>query len=76
MTKYYKGCYLIPILTNYFPFFISELDLTSFDDPDFYIKESRDMVTVIQALLTAGNFEIQKLTPIFIHYPDQLSTLL
>ncbi|XP_037916282.1 RNA-binding protein fusilli isoform X1 [Hermetia illucens] len=34
---------------------LKELDLTSFDDPDFYIKESRDMVTVIQALLTAGH---------------------
>lgn len=31
-----------------------ELNETSVEDNDFYIRESRDMVTVIQNLLQAG----------------------
>lgn len=34
----------------------AELNSTSVEDNDFYIRESRDMVTVIQTLLQAGEF--------------------
>lgn len=34
----------------------AELNATSVEDNDFYIRESRDMVTVIQTLLQAGEF--------------------
>uniref|UniRef100_A0A1L8DGE4 Putative splicing factor hnrnp-f n=1 Tax=Nyssomyia neivai TaxID=330878 RepID=A0A1L8DGE4_9DIPT len=34
---------------------LTELELKPYSDSDFYVKESRDMVTIIQALLTAGH---------------------
>ncbi|XP_059608445.1 RNA-binding protein fusilli isoform X2 [Phlebotomus argentipes] len=34
---------------------LTELELKPYSDSDFYVKESRDMVTIIQALLSAGH---------------------
>lgn len=34
---------------------VKELNITTCDDTEFYVKESRDMVSVIQALLTEGH---------------------
>uniref|UniRef100_A0A1B0CWC1 Putative rna-binding protein fusilli n=1 Tax=Lutzomyia longipalpis TaxID=7200 RepID=A0A1B0CWC1_LUTLO len=34
---------------------LTELELKPYSESDFYVKESRDMVTIIQALLTAGH---------------------
>ncbi|GAB0087029.1 RNA-binding protein fusilli [Sergentomyia squamirostris] len=34
---------------------LTELELKPYSDSEFYVKESRDMVTIIQALLSAGH---------------------
>lgn len=35
-------------------FKISEFELPTYHEADFYIKESRDMITLIQAMISTG----------------------
>lgn len=32
------------------------MELQPYEDNDFYIKESRDMITIVQSLIIAGNY--------------------
>lgn len=34
--------------------FFSEFELPTYQEADFYIKESRDMITLIQAMISTG----------------------
>jgi len=45
-------------MVNYI--FYTELNVTSVEDNDFYIRESRDMVTVIQTLLQSGESNLKR----------------
>lgn len=38
-------------------FFFAEMELKPYLDNDFYIKESRDMITIVQSMLIAGNYQ-------------------
>lgn len=33
------------------------MELKPYLDNDFYIKESRDMITIVQSMLIAGNYQ-------------------
>jgi hypothetical protein len=40
---------------NIFLFSSTELELQSYTESDFFIKESRDMITIVQSMIIAGN---------------------
>lgn len=42
---------------HFFSFFspFAEMELKPYLDNDFYIKESRDMITIVQSMIIAGN---------------------
>lgn len=51
---------LAKILMLFFSILFSDLEITvSPEEGEFYYKESRDMVSVIQTLLAAGKFLIE-----------------
>lgn len=49
-----NGCLEIHLKLILCSFFV-EMELNPYLDNDFYIKESRDMITVVQSMLIAGN---------------------
>lgn len=34
------------------------MELKPYLDNDFYIKESRDMITIVQSMIIAGNYQV------------------
>lgn len=34
------------------------MELQPYVDNDFYIKESKDMITIVQSMLMAGNYQV------------------
>lgn len=34
------------------------MELKPYADNDFYIKESRDMITIVQSMIIAGNYRV------------------
>lgn len=43
------------------------MGLQPYADNDFYIKESRDMITIVQSMIIAGNYRV---------FSDQFSTIM
>lgn len=41
-----------------FSLFLADMELKPYLDNDFYIKESRDMITVVQSMIIAGNYQL------------------
>jgi hypothetical protein len=34
------------------------MELKPYQDSDFYIKESKDMITIVQSMIIAGNYQV------------------